>query len=129
MQSGERGWRALRDCIETARDRAGRSDGWVAWSFDPNEGRKPLGKIRNRGVTSWEDGREKRIYFAFRHLLYALNAETGRPVSGFGESGRVDLPEGLGRASNEATTITVSTPGVVDKDLLIVGSLGSEGLP
>lgn len=102
--------------------------GGLRWSFDPNEGRKPLGKVRNRGVTYWEDGGEKRIYVAFRHLLYALDAKTGQPVDSFGRSGRVDLREGLGRDPKEMT-ITVSTPGVVYKDLLIVGSLVSEGLP
>lgn len=102
--------------------------GGLRWSFDPNEGRKPLGKVRNRGVTYWEDNREKRIYFAFRHLLYALDARTGQPVSDFGEAGRVDLREGLGRDPAEIT-ITVSTPGTIYQDMLILGSLVSEGLP
>ncbi|MBA3441754.1 MAG: PQQ-binding-like beta-propeller repeat protein [Pyrinomonadaceae bacterium] len=102
--------------------------GGLRWSFDPNEGKKPLGKVRNRGVTYWEAGDDKRIYFAFRHLLYALDAKTGKPVSSFGEAGSVDLREGLGRDPKEMT-ITISTPGVVYKDVLIVGSLVSEGLP
>ncbi|MEJ7713270.1 MAG: PQQ-binding-like beta-propeller repeat protein [Pyrinomonadaceae bacterium] len=103
--------------------------GSMRWSFDPNEGKKPLGKVRNRGVTYWESGNgDKRIYFAFRHLLYALDAKTGQLVNSFGQSGRVDLREGLGRDPKDMT-ITVSTPGVVYKDMLIVGSLVSEGLP
>ncbi len=103
--------------------------GNVRWSFDPNEGKKPLGKVRNRGVTYWEsDNGDKRIYFAFRHLLYALDAKTGQMVNSFGQSGRVDLREGLGRDPKDMT-ITVSTPGVVYKDMLIVGSLVSEELP
>lgn len=102
--------------------------GGLRWSFDPNDGKKPLGKMRNRGVTYWEDGDDKRIYFAFRHMLYALDAKTGKPVSSFGGSGHVDLREGLGRDPKDMT-ITISTPGVVYKDSLIVGSLVSEGLP
>jgi quinoprotein glucose dehydrogenase len=98
------------------------------WSFDPNEGKKPTGKMRNRGVTHWTDGKQSRIYFGFRQWLYALDAATGRPAQGFGEGGRVDLREGLGR-DPKAQTVTVTTPGVIYKDLLIVGSLVSEALP
>jgi quinoprotein glucose dehydrogenase len=58
------------------------------WSFDPNEGRRPLGRPRNRGVTYWEDGGEGRLFFGFRHWLYALDAATGQPVKGFGEGGQ-----------------------------------------
>jgi quinoprotein glucose dehydrogenase len=98
------------------------------WSFDPNEGKKPTGKMRNRGVTYWTDGKQSRIYFGFRQWLYALDAATGQPAKGFGEGGRVDLREGLGR-DPKTQTVTLTTPGVVYKDLLIVGSLVSEGLP
>ncbi len=102
--------------------------GQLKWSFDPNEGEQHPGKIRNRGLTYWQNGRDKRIYFAFRHLLYALDAETGRPVPGFGRTGHVDLREGLGRDPSRIY-ITASTPGVVYKDTLIIGSLVSESLP
>ncbi len=98
------------------------------WSFDPNEGKKAIGKMRNRGVTYWGDGDDKRIYFSFRHWLYALDAKTGQPVKSFGAEGRIDLREGLGR-DTQGLSITVTTPGVVYKDLLIVGSMVSEALP
>jgi quinoprotein glucose dehydrogenase len=98
------------------------------WVFDPNEGRRALGKSRNRGVTYWEDGGERRIFFGFRNWLYALDARTGKPAPGFGEAGRVDLREGLGRVPNELS-VGLTTPGVIYKDLLIVGSLVSETLP
>ena len=102
--------------------------GSLRWSFDPNEGRKVFSKARNRGLTYWEHGKDKRIYFAARHYLYSLDARTGEPVTHFGKSGRVDLREGLGR---EPATLTISatTPGVVYKNLLILGSIVSESLP
>ena len=102
--------------------------GKLRWSFDPNLGQKPFGKVRNRGLMYWSDVTDKRIYFAFRQWLYALDAATGRPVSSFGKEGRVDLREGLGR---EPTSLSVglTTPGAVYKDLLIVGSIVSEALP
>jgi quinoprotein glucose dehydrogenase len=99
------------------------------WSFDPHAGRRPLGKFRNRGVTYWEGGGEARVYFGFHNWLYALDAKTGRPVKSFGAGGRVDLREGLGRGDAQSLSVGLSTPGVVYKDLLIVGSIVSETLP
>jgi len=98
------------------------------WVFDPSEGRQRFTRVRNRGVTYWESGADRRVYFAVRHFLYALDAGTGRLVTGFGSAGRVDLREGLGRPPR-TINITASTPAAVYKDLLIVGSLVSEGLP
>lgn len=102
--------------------------GKLRWSFDPNEGRKVIGKARNRGLTYWEDGQDERIYVAALHFLYALDARTGKLVRDFGDSGRVDLRKGLGRAPQEIT-ISATTPGVIYKDLLILGSIVSEALP
>jgi quinoprotein glucose dehydrogenase len=102
--------------------------GELRWSFDPNEKDKSPGKVRNRGLTYWTDGSESRIYVVFRNYLYALDAKAGTPVNSFGENGRVDLRQGLGRELKDIN-ITVSTPGVIYQDLLILGSLVSEGLP
>jgi quinoprotein glucose dehydrogenase len=102
--------------------------GKLRWSFDPHEGRQVKSKLRNRGLTYAQVGNEGRLYFAAGPRLYSLNAKTGRPDPRFGQRGYVDLREGLDRdASN--LTITLTTPGVVYKDLLIVGSLVSEALP
>jgi quinoprotein glucose dehydrogenase len=104
-------------------------DGKLLWSFDPNEGKRPLGKMRNRGVMYWEDGADRRIYFGFRHWLYAIDAKTGRPANGFGEGGRIDLREGFEGRDPQAITISNTTPGAVYKDMLIIGALTSEALP
>ncbi len=69
------------------------------WSFDPNEGRRSLGKARNRGVIYWEGDGGGRIFFGFRSWIYALDARTGQPVKSFGAAGRIDLREELGRPS------------------------------
>lgn len=99
------------------------------WRFDPHEGKDPgAGKFRHRGFNYWESGNDRRLYFAAGPWLWCLNARTGEPVRSFGKMGRIDLRENLGRdASN--LTVTVTTPGVVYKDLLILGSLVSESLP
>jgi quinoprotein glucose dehydrogenase len=102
--------------------------GTLKWSFDPHNGREVKNKQRNRGLIYWSDGTERRIYFGAGHDLWSLDADTGRPVPGFGNEGRVDLREGLGR-DPASLSVTLTTPGVVYRDLLIVGSLVPEGLP
>ncbi len=99
------------------------------WRFDPHEGKDPgAGKFRHRGFNYWESGNDRRLWFAAGPWLWCLNARTGQPVRSFGKDGRIDLRENLGRdAAN--LTVTVTTPGVVFKDLLILGSLVSESLP
>jgi glucose dehydrogenase len=105
------------------------ANGKLIWSFDPNEGRRPLGKMRNRGVMYWDDGAEKRIFFGFRHWLYSLDAKTGKPAPRFGEQGRIDLREGFVGRDPRDITISNTTPGAFYKDMLIIGALTSEALP
>jgi len=98
--------------------------GAVRWTFDSGiEGRGP-----NRGVTYWSAGDEARIFTGQGSFVYALDAGTGKPAAGFGRDGRVDLREGLGRDPS-TQSVLLTTPGVVYKDLLIVGGRVSEGLP
>jgi quinoprotein glucose dehydrogenase len=94
------------------------------WKFDSGlTGRGP-----NRGVAYWASGDDKRVFVAVQHFLYALNATTGKAIAGFGANGRVDLREGLGRNPSEVSVV-LTTPGVVYKDLLIVGGRFPESLP
>ena len=101
--------------------------GKLKWRFNPDPAHKPLFKIRNRGLTWWSDGAQARIFTAWRQYLYSLDARTGRPDPRFGDNGRIDLRDNLGREPRNMVSLT--TPGVVYKDLLIVGSLISETLP
>jgi quinoprotein glucose dehydrogenase len=98
------------------------------WSFDPNQGKKVFGKVRNRGVVFWEEGEDQRLLFVVRQYLYAVDAKTGKPILNFGDSGRVDVRQGLGR-DPQTLSVSVTSPGVVYKDLLILGSIVSEDLP
>src|ERR1019366_8856462 len=70
----------------------------------------------------------QRIFFVASHWLYALDARTGALIKTFGEDGRVDLRQGLGRPPEEMS-ISATSPGIVFKDLLIMGSIVSETLP
>lgn len=105
--------------------------GKLRWRFDPWD-KQPFqflyNKVRNRGVTYWSDGdKDRRIFVAARQYLYALNADTGKPIEAFGTSGHLDLREDLGREVKNWVTMT--TPGIVYKDLLIIGSSMAEVEP
>lgn len=99
-------------------------NGSVMWRFDP----RTTGGVRltdlthvNRGVVYWADGNDRRIFFTAGRRLYALDAQTGRPVATFGDSGSVDLAAGLSRDIGDAYLVATS-PGVIYKDLLIQGT-------
>ncbi|WP_396203320.1 PQQ-binding-like beta-propeller repeat protein [Gemmatimonas sp.] len=94
------------------------------WRFDPQNGAPPTSRIRHRGVVVTGD----RVLFNYRNRLYALDRRTGQPIRTFGDSGWIDLRQGLGRPV-EGLSVSASTPGVVYGDLLIVGSTVPEQLP
>jgi quinoprotein glucose dehydrogenase len=99
--------------------------GHELWSFDPTNGKFTGPRIRYRGVVV-HDGR---VYFNYRHRLFALDATTGRKAAGWGnDSGWVDLRAGLDRPV-VGLSVSASTPGVVYKDMLIVGTAVPEALP
>ncbi len=98
--------------------------GKLLWRFDSGiRGRGP-----NRAVVYWAAGNDRRIFAAVESYLYALDAATGKPVRSFGKEGRIDLREDLGR-DPEKQSIVLTTPGIVYKDLLIVGDRTPEALP
>jgi len=102
--------------------------GELLWRFDPYNGRKVRGGGgRTRGVTYWSDGHDERIFVGVQQFLYALDAKTGRPESTFGTGGRIDLRDNL--RPGEKLMVALGTPGIIYKDLLIIGSRTAEGLP
>ncbi|MDQ6676963.1 MAG: PQQ-binding-like beta-propeller repeat protein [Acidobacteriota bacterium] len=102
--------------------------GKLLWQFDPHDGKDYLRKSRNRGLTYWTDGKSQRLYFAVESRLYSLDAKTGKPAADFGQAGRVDLRQNLGRDPDQQN-ISLTTPGIIYRDLLIVGSITAEDLP
>ncbi|MCH7823394.1 MAG: pyrroloquinoline quinone-dependent dehydrogenase [Acidobacteria bacterium] len=99
--------------------------GTLLWTFDPIAASgAPRARARHRGVTVHDD----RVFVAARSYLWALDRQTGQPIASFGQEGRIDLREGLGRPA-ETLSVSASTPGVVFEDLLIMGSSVPETLP
>ncbi|HEX2521599.1 MAG TPA: PQQ-binding-like beta-propeller repeat protein [Terriglobia bacterium] len=104
--------------------------GKVLWRFDPKiDISKRSYAFANRGVALWKNGTEGRVFLAtLRGKLWALDARNGKPIDGFGDSGQVDLatgmvPEGPDRYYG------VTSPPVVYRDLVIVGSTVPDSLP
>src|ERR1700757_4800425 len=98
--------------------------GTLKWKFDSGiHGTQPA-----RGLAYFADGAHGRIFAGVMNFLYCLDAETGQPITSFGESGRVDLRKNLG-GDYEKQSIALTTPGLIYKDLIIVGGRNPETHP
>ena len=77
-----------------------------------------------RGVELWSDGADRRIISIRDDYLYALDADTGRPIPGFGTDGRVLLtrpePDALRFGGAQA-------PLVVGDVIVVTGMRGGAG--
>jgi quinoprotein glucose dehydrogenase len=94
------------------------------WTFDP----EVFAAGPNRGLMYWAEGGDRRVFAPAGTFVYALDAATGRPIPSFGTNGRIDLREQLGREAS-SQWVRLTTPGVVFRDLLIVGGRVAEVLP
>ena len=94
------------------------------WRFDSGTPQRGA----NRGVVYWESGEERRILAGVKDRIYALDARTGKVIATFGVDGAIDLREGLGRDAAKQSYV-LTTPGIIYKDLLIVGGRLPEALP
>lgn len=96
------------------------------WRFDPRSEREDAVGNRQRGLAYWASGDDRRIFTSAGTWLYALDADTGKPVRTFGDNGSIHLGRGLGLGGTPS--IRMNTPGVVYRDLLIVGGLIPENV-
>ncbi len=95
------------------------------WKFDSGiRGTQP-----DRGLAYWSDSKDKRILVGVMNFVYALDAATGKPIPSFGNQGRIDLRENLGREPASAQSIYLTSPGIIYKDLVIFGGRNPETLP
>jgi glucose dehydrogenase len=98
--------------------------GKVKWRFDSGvHSSQPA-----RGFAYWTDGKQGRLFAGVMNFLYCLDPATGRPIASFGEAGRIDLRKEL-RGDFEQQSVVLTTPGVVYKDLIIVGGRNPETHP
>jgi quinoprotein glucose dehydrogenase len=105
--------------------------GTARWAYDPRVDRNTnFGDFANRGVALWADsGAEAgstcslRIFVAtIDTRLIALDAATGRPCSGFGQQGTVQLRNGLRNAPANASEYEETSPPTIVGGVIVVGS-------
>jgi quinoprotein glucose dehydrogenase len=101
--------------------------GKLLWEFVPDSSAIPNW---SRGIT-YHPGNPDRILLISGSTLYAINAENGTVIKDFGNNGRVDFYEGLEVPDSMRTRVlaTTNAPGVVYKDLFIVGCRVPDELP
>ena len=119
------GWRRNAVAIDGA-------TGETLWMYRLDEGERgdaaPVRASSGRGVAYWTDerGDDRIIHVTRGYHLVALDAATGRPVSGFGEDGVVDLYDGLyegvDRPPIEDGQIGWNSPAMVVGDVIVVGA-------
>ena len=102
------------------------SNGNKLWEFDPyDDNYTAHGTGVNRGINYHRDSKGDRILYATYSKLYAVNPKDGKLIDTFGDNGVVDLKKGLGRKVDDML-LAANTPGVIHKDLLILGHRASE---
>ncbi|MDW3651924.1 MAG: PQQ-binding-like beta-propeller repeat protein [Bacteroidia bacterium] len=89
------------------------------WSFKALDEGEP--SAASRGVAYWAKGSDKRILYSAGNYLMAIDAKTGKLIPSFGENGKVNLNVGV-RDDYEKISVTLTTPGRIFKDLIIIGS-------
>jgi len=98
--------------------------GTELWSYDPRAYEWGPYHFTHRGVATWTDGKERRVFINSRWRLIALDASTGEPIPTFGQDGEVDLTKDLIWEVYTRLHYRNSSPSVVYKDLVIVGNSG-----
>ena len=104
------------------------------WLYDPvkipvrgrNMGRGDFAQSTkiSRGVTYYKGAEnDQRILYTpgGGHMLYCIDALTGKLITSFGNNGMIDLHDDLGKNLDDLH-ISNTTPGIVYKDMIILGS-------
>ena len=95
------------------------------WTFDSGTpGLQPT-----RGFSYWSDGTHAILFAGLLSYLYALDPATGKPLTTFGEGGRIDLRKDLDEPNITQSFAALTTPGVIYKDSIIVGFRAPESKP
>lgn len=106
--------------------------GELLWFYNLDEGERAEyapRQLSGRGLAYWQAGDESRVlYVTPGYQLIALDADTGRLVSNFGNSGIVDLKQNLDQQVDIATgDIGLHATPMIAKDVVIVGAAHRTG--
>ena len=99
--------------------------GKTRWVYDPEtwrNGTPSNNGFVHRGVAYWADRDDQHILFGTGDgYLICLDAQTGKPIPTFGQDGRIDLTQGLGRPVDRRL-YGVSSPPIICRDVVVMGS-------
>ncbi len=97
------------------------ASGRKLWEFNPGTpGLQPA-----RGLSFWPDptgGNASILFAGMLTNLYALDPKTGKPIATFGDGGSIDLRKDLDEPDISQSFAAPTTPGLIYKDTIIVGS-------
>ncbi len=107
--------------------------GETLWTFRLEEGERGTRAPRftsGRGVAYWSDGNgDDRVFLITPgYHLVSIHADSGRPVSSFGEDGVLDLMVGVRGDMSAIGKIGNTSPAMVVGDVVVVGSAQEMGM-
>lgn len=97
------------------------------WIWNPSSEKPGSAGARQRGLVYWENasGGEQRLLTAAGPYLFALDPKSGTLIRDFGQNGSVRL--GASIDPQNPPNVSLNTPGIIHKDLLILGGVGGPG--
>ncbi len=101
------------------------ASGKVIWTFEP----EARGQQPTRGLSYWTDGKSAILFAGALTNLYALDPQTGKLIPTFGDSGKLDLRKGLTTGDYTKDFAALTTPGMIYKDMIIIGFRAPEAEP
>jgi quinoprotein glucose dehydrogenase len=106
------------------------ANGKLLWTFDSQKdfGAERVASRAERGLSYWQSGSDRRVLAGISHYVYAINAADGTIIRSFANNGRIDLRENL-RGEPKTLSVSITSPGAIYKDLIILGDATPEALP
>jgi competence ComEA-like helix-hairpin-helix protein len=109
--------------------------GSTIWALEPETGAvvwkfEAPGIVSRRGLAYWpgDGGTPARLFSGAGDRMLSLDVKTGKPAIAFGESGYVDLKNGIREGAVDGRIGLVSPPAVY-KNIVITGGNNGEGSP
>lgn len=87
-------------------------------------------RVALRGLAYWPGSKatHPRVFAGVQGGMIAIDVTTGKPATGFANEGLLDLKQGVGEGLPNAR-ISLHSPPVVYKNIVITGSVNGEGEP